>query len=87
MVKEFLVLQVECNVWVCIFYLLVGDYFAEFSQAFPFWETPDQMWVINEVMDDLNVGKFMDWLVCGDVGYGKTEVAMRAVFRAILDNK
>jgi transcription-repair coupling factor (superfamily II helicase) len=64
-----------------------GALFTEFEEAFEFDETPDQERAIEEVMGDMSGGKPMDRLVCGDVGYGKTEVAMRAVFRAALDSK
>jgi len=54
--------------------------FAEFCQRFPYAETDDQLDTIGDVMDDLASGRVMDRLVCGDVGFGKTEVAMRAAF-------
>ncbi|MSP18572.1 MAG: transcription-repair coupling factor [Bdellovibrionales bacterium] len=63
-----------------------GDY-LQFEMEFPFDETPDQMRAIDDVMHDLSQTHPMDRLVCGDVGYGKTEVAMRAAYRAVLDNK
>lgn len=59
----------------------------EFEQAFPYEETPDQLKSINEVKRDMESKKPVDRLICGDVGYGKTEVAMRAVFKAIMDGK
>lgn len=59
----------------------------EMEAAFPYDETPDQMEAINEVKRDLEAPKPMDRLICGDVGYGKTEVAMRAVFKAVNDGK
>jgi transcription-repair coupling factor (superfamily II helicase) len=59
------------------------DQYAAFAAAFPFEETPDQREAINEVIADLVSGKPMDRLVCGDVGFGKTEVAMRAAFIAV----
>ncbi|MFQ5667540.1 MAG: transcription-repair coupling factor, partial [Candidatus Binatia bacterium] len=62
-------------------------YFREFEAAFPFEETPDQAQAINEVLADLQRPKPMDRLICGDVGYGKTEVAMRAAFLAALDGR
>ncbi|MDF1872669.1 transcription-repair coupling factor [Vannielia sp.] len=52
----------------------------EFSARFPYTETEDQLKAIEEVLDDLEAGRPMDRLVCGDVGFGKTEVAMRAAF-------
>ncbi|MFW5876544.1 MAG: transcription-repair coupling factor [Myxococcota bacterium] len=55
--------------------------FAEFEATFPFEETPDQAKAIDEVLHDLEAPHPMDRLVCGDVGFGKTEVALRAAFR------
>jgi transcription-repair coupling factor (superfamily II helicase) len=59
----------------------------EMESAFPYEETPDQMEAINEVKRDLEDPKPMDRLVCGDVGYGKTEVAVRAAFKVVNDGK
>ncbi|MFC2007498.1 transcription-repair coupling factor, partial [Chloroflexota bacterium] len=59
----------------------------ELEASFPYVETPDQVEVQREVKDDMEKAKPMDRLVCGDVGYGKTEVAVRAAFKAIMDNK
>ena len=59
----------------------------EFEAAFPFEETPDQLTAIQEVKIDMERPRPMDRLVCGDVGYGKTEVAMRAAFKAVMDGK
>lgn len=59
----------------------------EFAAAFEYEETPDQLRAIEEVLADMERPKPMDRLVCGDVGYGKTEVAMRAAFEAVMDNK
>jgi transcription-repair coupling factor (superfamily II helicase) len=59
----------------------------EFEAAFEYEETPDQMAAIDDVLGDMAQGKPMDRLVCGDVGYGKTEVAIRAAFRAAQDGK
>lgn len=58
--------------------------YASFVDRFPYEETDDQLRVISEVLDDLSSGKPMDRLVCGDVGFGKTEVAMRAAFAAAM---
>ncbi len=62
-------------------------YFREFEAAFPFEETPDQLQAINDVLADMQRPKPMDRLICGDVGYGKTEVALRAAFLAVLDGR
>ena len=59
----------------------------EFEEAFEYEETPDQAQAIAEVAGDMASATPMDRLVCGDVGYGKTEVAMRAAMRAVLDGK
>ncbi len=59
----------------------------EFEDAFPFEETPDQKEAIEDVKSDMESKKPMDRLLCGDVGYGKTEVAIRAAFKAALDGK
>ena len=58
-----------------------------FEAGFPFEETPDQMSAIRAVVDDLRSGKPMDRVVCGDVGFGKTEVALRAAFVAVQGGK
>jgi len=57
----------------------------EFEAAFPYDETPDQLTSIDEMKTDMEAKKPMDRLVCGDVGYGKTEVAIRAAFKAVMD--
>ena len=59
------------------------DEFDKFCRAFPFEETPDQETAIHDVVNDLGGKRPMDRLVCGDVGFGKTEVAMRAAFLAV----
>ncbi|MFQ5646113.1 MAG: transcription-repair coupling factor [bacterium] len=59
----------------------------EFEAAFDYTETPDQLKVINEVKQDMESERAMDRLVCGDVGYGKTEVALRAAFKAVMDEQ
>lgn len=60
---------------------------TEFESQFPYEETPDQLKAIDAVLADLESGQVMDRLVCGDVGYGKTEVALRGAFRAVMDGK
>ena len=60
---------------------------ADFEKTFPYLETPDQIKAAGEVKSDMESLKPMDRLLCGDVGYGKTEIAMRAAFKAVMDNK
>ncbi len=59
----------------------------DFEQTFPYRETLDQIKAVSEVKSDMESIKPMDRLLCGDVGYGKTEVAMRAAFKAVMDSK
>ena len=59
----------------------------EFEDAFPYEETPDQLQSIEEIKADMEKPQVMDRLLCGDVGYGKTEVALRAAFKAVMDSK
>ena len=59
----------------------------EMEAAFPYEDTPDQLQAAEEVKRDMEEPMPMDRLVCGDVGYGKTEVAMRAAFKAVLEGK
>lgn len=59
----------------------------EFENAFPYTETEDQLKAIAEIKSDMESNKVMDRLLCGDVGFGKTEVALRAVFKAVLSGK
>ncbi|MBC7488742.1 MAG: DEAD/DEAH box helicase, partial [Glaciimonas sp.] len=61
--------------------------YATFSESFGFEETADQAAAISAVIDDMTSGKPMDRLICGDVGFGKTEVALRATFVAVLGGK
>jgi len=63
------------------------DWQVDFEKNFPYQETPDQVKAMQEVKRDMELPKPMDRLLCGDVGYGKTEVAMRAAFKAVMDNK
>ncbi len=63
------------------------DWQGDFEKRFPFKETPDQSKATVEVKTDMESIYPMDRLLCGDVGYGKTEVAMRAAFKAVMDNK
>ena len=59
----------------------------ELEASFPYVETPDQAAAMQEVKADMESGRPMDRLVCGDVGYGKTEMAIRAAFKAVMDGK
>lgn len=68
-------------------YSPIDETFAAFEASFEFEETPDQARAIQDVMEAMDADKPMDRLVCGDVGYGKTEVALRAAFRAMMDGK
>jgi transcription-repair coupling factor (superfamily II helicase) len=64
-----------------------SEWQKEFEEAFPYDETPDQLTAIADIKRDMESPVPMDRLVCGDVGYGKTEVAMRAAFKAVGDGK
>jgi len=63
------------------------DWQRQFEISFPYEETPDQLQAVEDIKRDMESGKVMDRLLCGDVGYGKTEVAIRAAFKACMDNK
>jgi transcription-repair coupling factor (superfamily II helicase) len=58
-----------------------------FEEEFPYEETPDQLRCTDEIKEDMESDTIMDRLLCGDVGYGKTEVALRAAFKAVMDGK
>ncbi|MDK2857945.1 MAG: hypothetical protein PWQ89_1064 [Verrucomicrobiota bacterium] len=60
---------------------------SEFENSFPYMETPDQLTAIKDVKADLESPQPMDRLICGDAGYGKTEVAMRAAFKTVMDGR
>lgn len=64
-----------------------SEWQKEFEELFPFEETDDQLNAISEVKKDMESSKIMDRLICGDVGFGKTEIAIRAAFKAVQDNK
>lgn len=68
-------------------YMLPQDQYATFAASFPFEETPDQLQAIEQVFSDMASDKPMDRVICGDVGFGKTEVALRAAFMAVQNNK
>jgi len=59
----------------------------EFEELFPYEETQDQLRAINDTKQDMESPRIMDRLICGDVGFGKTEIAIRAAFKAVQDNK
>ena len=59
----------------------------EFEEMFPYEETEDQLDAIDSTKSDMESRKIMDRLICGDVGYGKTEIALRAAFKAVQDEK
>ena len=59
----------------------------QFEDEFPYEETPDQITSLEEIKADMESEKVMDRLLCGDVGYGKTEVAIRAAFKSVMDGK
>ena len=63
------------------------DWQRQFEGEFPYQETDDQLRCIEEVKKDMEMSRPMDRLLCGDVGYGKTEVAIRAAFKAVMDHK
>jgi len=64
-----------------------NEWQKEFENTFPYKETPDQAKSTMETKSDMESARPMDRLICGDVGYGKTEVAMRAAFKAVMDHK
>jgi len=68
-------------------FALDGDWQREFEARFPYAETPDQREAIELVKADMEAPRPMDRLICGDVGYGKTEVALRAAFKCVADGK
>lgn len=65
----------------------IDDNYVQFENTFPYDETEDQLSAISDVFSDMSKEKPMDRLICGDVGFGKTEVALRASFRAIMSGK
>jgi len=64
-----------------------NEWQQEFEDAFPYAETPDQLTAAEEIKRDMESAKIMDRLLCGDVGFGKTEIALRAAYKAVLDSK
>ncbi|MBI5043455.1 MAG: transcription-repair coupling factor [Nitrospirae bacterium] len=85
--KELLELYAHREVAKGISYSPDEQLMEEFETSFEYDETPDQLTAIDDIKRDMEKQRPMDRLICGDVGYGKTEVAMRAVFKAVADNK
>jgi transcription-repair coupling factor (superfamily II helicase) len=87
MVKEILDLYAVRKVFRGFGFSPLDQHYKEFEATFEYEETPDQIKTIEEVMEDMGNPKPMDRLICGDVGYGKTEVAIRSTYRAMMDGK
>jgi transcription-repair coupling factor (superfamily II helicase) len=87
MAKELLHLYAQRKALKGFGFSFRGDWQSEFERTFEYEETDDQLRVIKEIMSDMETEIPMDRLLCGDVGYGKTEVAMRASFKAMMDGK
>jgi len=87
MARELLNLYAARQVFEGFAFSKGNGYFKEFEASFQYEETPDQLEAIRDVMRDMEKPKPMDRLICGDVGYGKTEVAIRASFKAVMDGK
>lgn len=85
--KDLLALQAQREAKGGFIYPEDGEETLLFEEEFPFIETEDQLKAISQIKEDMCSKKAMDRLVCGDVGYGKTEVAMRAAFKAVCDGK
>ncbi|MCU0241916.1 MAG: transcription-repair coupling factor, partial [Vicinamibacteria bacterium] len=85
MAEELLKLYAERKARPGRAFAAISPWMSEFEAAFPFDETPDQHTAIADVAEDMASRTPMDRLICGDVGYGKTEVAMRASMRAVLE--
>lgn len=87
MAEELLRIYASRQVHEGISFTPPDELFREFEASFAYEETPDQLGAIEDVLRDMESSRPMDRLVCGDVGYGKTEVAMRAAFKAAMDGK
>ena len=85
--KELLKLYAERHAAKGHKFKLDNDIQKQFEETFPYEETPGQIKAIEDVKSDMETGEPMDRLVCGDVGFGKTEVAMRAAFKAVQSGK
>lgn len=87
MVKEIVDLYAARQVFKGFSFSPPDQFYKEFEATFEYEETLDQMRAIGEVMKDMGDPRPMDRLICGDVGYGKTEVAIRAAYRAVMSGK
>ena len=87
MAEELLAIYAERQVREGFAFSPPDEMYREFEAAFAFEETPDQVSAIEDVISDMQLNRPMDRLICGDVGYGKTEVAMRGAFKAVMDGK
>ena len=87
MAEELLKLYAERRILPGYAFSVQGHWHQEFEEAFEYSETPDQKTAIEDVHRDMEAEVPMDRLLCGDVGFGKTEVAMRAAFKAVFDGK
>ncbi len=87
MAKQLLEIYAKRSVSSRVPYSPLDETYAEFEASFEFEETPDQNKAIQDVLTSMDSDVPMDRLVCGDVGFGKTEVALRAAFRAVMDGK
>lgn len=85
--KDLLQMQAERQVKGGFIYPADSEIMKAFEAEFPYQETDDQLKAIQDIKNDMQSTKAMDRLLCGDVGYGKTEVAMRAAFKAVVDGK
>ena len=85
--KELLSLYALRDVQQGFSFSKIDSYYREFEATFPYEETSDQLEAIESVMKDMEDERPMDRLICGDVGFGKTEVALRASFRSVMDGK
>ena len=87
MVKELLELYAARQAFQGVTFPPRDQFYKEFEATFEYEETPDQAKAVEDVMRDMGNSKPMDRLICGDVGYGKTEVAIRAAYRAVMSGK
>jgi transcription-repair coupling factor (superfamily II helicase) len=85
--RDLLKVQAKRNALLGFRYSPDSEWQTQFENEFEYTETPDQIKATRDVKNDMHSKRPMDRLICGDVGYGKTEVAMRAAFKAIMDNK